>query len=123
MAAFAGTAFAISAEPTIMGFQLMTLDPMILGLITLGGGALGWVVGPMVGSPLFGMLNRSSRDEMVKKDKALYERIKKYRVNPSAQSAFNPVPDYYGEKIGSLSKYRQWLKDQRVYNKKAGFVS
>jgi len=28
------------------------------------------------------------------------------------------VPDYYGEKIGSVKDYRQWLKDQRAYNKK-----
>jgi import inner membrane translocase subunit TIM23 len=30
----------------------------------------------------------------------------------------NPVPDYYGEKIGSVAGYRQWLKDQRAFNKK-----
>jgi import inner membrane translocase subunit TIM23 len=30
----------------------------------------------------------------------------------------NPVPDYYGEKISSVKDYRQWLKDQRAFNKK-----
>jgi len=30
----------------------------------------------------------------------------------------NPVPDYYGEKITSVQSYRQWLKDQRAFNKK-----
>jgi import inner membrane translocase subunit TIM23 len=28
------------------------------------------------------------------------------------------VPDFYGEKISSVAGYRQWLKDQRAYNKK-----
>lgn len=28
------------------------------------------------------------------------------------------VPDFYGEKISSVKGYRQWLKDQRAYNKK-----
>jgi import inner membrane translocase subunit TIM23 len=34
------------------------------------------------------------------------------------------VPDFYGEKIQSVQGYRQWLKDQRAFNKKksANFV-
>lgn len=28
------------------------------------------------------------------------------------------VPDYYGEKISSVAGYRQWMKDQRAFNKK-----
>lgn len=28
------------------------------------------------------------------------------------------VPDYYAEKVGSVQGYRQWLKDQRAFNKK-----
>lgn len=44
--------------------------------------------------------------------------MKKFRVDPSASSMANPVPDYYGEKISSVSDYRQWLKDQRAFNKK-----
>ncbi len=42
----------------------------------------------------------------------------RYRVDPSSQSFSNPVPDYYGEKIGSVSEFRNWMKDQRAYNKK-----
>jgi import inner membrane translocase subunit TIM23 len=30
----------------------------------------------------------------------------------------NPVPDYYGEKITSVLGYRNWLRDQRAFNKK-----
>jgi import inner membrane translocase subunit TIM23 len=28
------------------------------------------------------------------------------------------VPDFYGEKISSVAGYRQWLRDQRAFNKK-----
>lgn len=52
------------------------------------------------------------------REKEFFTHIKRNRVDPSAQSYNNPVPDYYGEKIGSLKEYRQWLKDQRAYNKK-----
>lgn len=58
------------------------------------------------------------REQMEKKEKEFYGRIKKFRVDPSASSAANPVPDYYGEKIGSVAGYRQWLKDQRAFNRK-----
>ncbi|OBZ69185.1 Presequence translocated-associated motor subunit PAM17, mitochondrial [Grifola frondosa] len=45
--------------------------------------------------------------------------IVKNRVDPTAQSATNPVPDFYGEKIGSLHDYRQWLRDQAKFRRKA----
>lgn len=54
----------------------------------------------------------------LQKEKEFYSRIKRYRVDPSASSMANPVPDYYGEKISSVQSYRQWLKDQRAFNKK-----
>ena len=52
------------------------------------------------------------------KERDLYRRIKQHRVDPSSSSAGNPVPDYYGEKIGSVAEYRTWMKDQRAYNKR-----
>lgn len=62
------------------------------------------------------MANCGSR--RLQKEKEFYQRVRRYRVDPSSQSFSNPVPDYYGEKIGSVKDYRQWLKDQRAYNKK-----
>ena len=52
------------------------------------------------------------------KEKDFFARIKKHRVDPSSQSMSNPVPDYYGEKIGSVAQFRNWMKDQRAFNKK-----
>jgi import inner membrane translocase subunit TIM23 len=54
----------------------------------------------------------------IQKEKEFFDRIRRFRVDPSTNSIANPVPDYYGEKIGSVQGYRQWLKDQRAYNRK-----
>lgn len=81
---------------------------------------------------------------MGEKEVEFYRRVKRYRVDPAGGSVANPVPgesfffcdssciaalgaekksrlteaDYYGEKIASVAGYRQWLKDQRAFNKK-----
>ncbi|MCJ1368676.1 TIM23 complex component [Acarospora aff. strigata] len=102
-----------------LGGQMFGLDPfVVLGLTTAGFGALGWLAGPFVGSAAFNMFNRKYKGQIAEKEREFYHRIKRYRVDPSSQSYSNPVPDYYGEKIGSVRDYRQWLKDQRAYNKK-----
>lgn len=95
------------------------LDPFIgFGLgITLFL-ALGWLVGPTVGNACFYIMNSRWRSQMTAKEAEFFARIKKNRVDPAVSSAGNPVPDFYGEKIQSVSGYRQWLKDQRAFNKK-----
>jgi len=95
------------------------LDPFItLGLITFTCGGIGWLTGPTVGTGVFNWRNRKFKAQMDEKEKEFYRRIKRFRVDPSASSMANPVPDYYGEKISSVAGYRQWLKDQRAFNKK-----
>lgn len=64
------------------------------------------------------LVSNFTDNSFLQKEKGFYDRIKKYRVDPSSSSAANPVPDYYGEKIGSVTDYRQWLKDQRAFNRK-----
>lgn len=95
------------------------LDPMItLGLMTFGSAALGWLAGPALGSQVFYALNRKYQKQMTVKETQFFARVKKNRVDPTNSSAGNPVPDFYGEKISSVAGYRQWLKDQRAFNKK-----
>ncbi|KAF9873829.1 hypothetical protein CkaCkLH20_08563 [Colletotrichum karsti] len=95
------------------------LDPFItLGLMTFSLGALGWLMGPSVGSLVFYTLNKRWKNQMTMKEKEFFARIKKNRVDPSVSSVGNPVPDFYGEKISSVAGYRQWLKDQRAFNRK-----
>ncbi|KAI9788948.1 MAG: TIM23 complex component [Piccolia ochrophora] len=103
----------------MIGAQFGDFNPfVILGILTAGCGVVGWLAGPLFGSAVFSLLHKDTKASMTMKEREFYGRIKRYRVDPSSQSLSNPVPDYYGEKIGSVRGYRQWLKDQRAYNKK-----
>ncbi|KAF2842796.1 Pam17-domain-containing protein [Patellaria atrata CBS 101060] len=115
----AGAVFISTRDLDAVGSQVLGLDQVIvLGLGTIASGALGWLVGPFIGGAVFGMVFRGVRGEMGVKEREFFARIKKYRVDPSSSSIANPVPDYYGEKIGSVADYRRWLKDQRAFNLK-----
>ncbi|KAL2147709.1 hypothetical protein VTI28DRAFT_7061 [Corynascus sepedonium] len=95
------------------------LDPLItLGLMTMSCAALGWLIGPILGTAVFNTLKSKYKGPMAVKEGEFFARIKKHRVDPSASSVRNPVPDFYGEKISSVAGYRQWLKDQRAFNRK-----
>ncbi|KAJ3507346.1 hypothetical protein NM208_g15970 [Fusarium decemcellulare] len=110
------------AEPVI---TQIPLDPFVtLGVMTLAFSGLGWLIGPSIGNQVFYALNRKWKKQITQKEAEFFERIKKHRVDPTNSSASNPVPDFYGEKIQSVSGYRQWLKDQKAFNKKksANFV-
>lgn len=105
--------------------KVLPIDPFIgLGLTTFAATALGWLLGPIFGNGLWRLLNRSRLPEFTVKERAFFERIKRHRVNPAGAGANNPVPDFYGEKVGSVAGYRRWLKDQRAFNRKrsGGFV-
>ncbi|KAI1465646.1 Pam17-domain-containing protein [Daldinia caldariorum] len=96
------------------------MDPFLaLGIVTLSFAGLGWLAGPSVGSALFYTFKKGVRKPMELKESEFFSRIKKNRVDPSNSSlSGNAVPDFYGEKISSVAGYRQWLKDQRAFNKK-----
>ncbi|KAI9822068.1 MAG: TIM23 complex component [Phylliscum demangeonii] len=102
------------------GQLIFGMDPVVLlGILALASGSLGWLAGPFLGNAVFNrMVNKGFRKQMAHKERGFYARIKRHRVDPSSQSVSNPVPDYYGEKIASVAGYRQWLKDQKVYNKR-----
>jgi len=96
-------------------------DPFIsAGLAVFASMFLGWLLGPIFGNTIWRMLYRKRLPEFTIKERAFFERIKKHRVNPSGAGANNPVPDFYGERIGSVGGYRRWLKDQRAFNRKRG---
>ncbi|CUS13223.1 unnamed protein product [Tuber aestivum] len=115
----AGVSYLANKEidPTQM---IMGMDPIILfGLATVSCGALGWLAGPVLGSSAFSVVKRRVMGQINEREREFLQHIKKNRVDPSFQSFSNPVPDYYGEKIGSIKQYKQWLKDQRAYNRKS----
>jgi len=121
IAALTGGVSYISSSPDIEAKigPVLGLDPLItMGILTFACGAGGWLLGPFVGSAVFGMRYRSMSRMITEKEKEFFARIKKYRVDPTTSSLNNPVPDFYGEKIGSVMDYRRWLKDQRAFNLK-----
>ncbi|KAJ7436217.1 mitochondrial import protein Pam17 [Mycena latifolia] len=108
---------SLQTDPTK---PIMGIDPMMFygGCTVLCMGA-GWLIGPSLGSTLWRVLNRKSIAKIDARDREFYKHVAKNRVDAALQSATNPVPDYYGEKIGSLRQYRQWLRDQAKYRRKA----
>ncbi|KAI8958155.1 Pam17-domain-containing protein [Daldinia sp. FL1419] len=120
--AIGGTAGAILLVNMDMDWLLtkVPMDPFFaLGIVTLSFAGLGWLAGPSVGSALFYTFKKGVKKPMAVKESEFFARIKKNRVDPSNSSlSGNAVPDFYGEKISSVAGYRQWLKDQRAFNKK-----
>lgn len=105
----------IDPTQTLFGF-----DPLVVvsaGMIASGG--LGYLFGPLLGSSIFKLKNKGHLDNYNVKSKVFLSHIKANRVDASSQSFSNPVPDYYGERIGSLKEYRQWLRDCHAYRRKA----
>ncbi|PFH63446.1 hypothetical protein XA68_10038 [Ophiocordyceps unilateralis] len=120
-----GGAYVLStgvAEPLV---AQVPLDPVFtLGLLGAACAGMGWLAGPSIGNQVFYLLNWPFKSQMIRKESEFFTRIKRNRVDPSNSSAGNPVPDFYGERIQSVTGYRQWLKDQRAFNRKktANFV-
>lgn len=105
----------IDPEKTIFG-----IDPLMFVVGAVFAGAFGgFLVGPVLGNPVFRMKNSKVLSQFRARDQQFLERIKQRRVDPSSQSMSNPVPDYYGERIYSLADYKQWLRDCNAFKRKA----
>ncbi|RXW14367.1 hypothetical protein EST38_g11487 [Candolleomyces aberdarensis] len=91
---------------------------MVYGFLTLGCLGAGALAGPTIGGSLWRFTHRNQVDLIDEKEREFLSRIAKNRVDVSLQTATAPVPDYYGERIGSLHQYRQWLRDQNKYRRK-----
>ncbi|CAL1705662.1 unnamed protein product [Somion occarium] len=120
IAGFAGGVMyfgSLEMDPTK---PIFNVDPMVVyGVATLGCAGLGYLIGPVIGSACWRTTHRRLMKLIEARDRQFHDHIVKNRVDPAAQSATNPVPDFYGEKIGSLHDYRQWLRDQCKYRRKA----
>jgi import inner membrane translocase subunit TIM23 len=57
----------------------------------------GYLVGPILGSTLWRVTHRRTMALIEQRDREFHQHIVKNRVDPRAQSATNPVPDFYGE--------------------------
>ncbi|KAH7889499.1 mitochondrial import protein Pam17 [Phlebopus sp. FC_14] len=119
---FAGGVAYFGSLETDATKPIMGLDPLFFyGGCTMACTGLGYLLGPTIGSACWRVTHRRTMSLIEAKDREFHKRIVKNRVDPTAQSATNPVPDFYGEKIGSLHSYRQWLRDQARFRRKARF--
>ncbi|KAJ6531107.1 mitochondrial import protein Pam17 [Mycena capillaripes] len=120
MIGFFGGSFYFGSLQTDPTKPIMGIDPMMFygGCTILCMGA-GYVVGPSMGSAVWRIMNRRAVAKIDARDREFYRHVANNRVDASLQSATNPVPDYYGEKVGSLKQYKQWLRDHRKYKRKA----
>ncbi|EAU88938.1 presequence translocated-associated motor subunit PAM17 [Coprinopsis cinerea okayama7 len=95
------------------------IDPfMAYGILTVACLGAGVLVGPSIGGALWRFSHRHQVHLIDAKEREFLRRIAKNRVDASLQSPTAPVPDYYGERVGSLHQYRQWLRDQNKYRRK-----
>ncbi|WFD06881.1 TIM23 complex component [Malassezia vespertilionis] len=110
-AVFSGSYFLTQeVEP---GQMLFGIDPLFVNIgATLACVGAGWLIGPSIGNVAWSLFHRHKAAQIAQRDRQFYQHIRKMRADPSRQVMHNPVPDYYGEKIGSLHAYRQWLRDQ-----------
>lgn len=53
-------------------------------------------MGPVIGSTCWRLTHRRTMKLIEAKDREFHRHIVKNRVDPTAQSATNPVPDFYG---------------------------
>ncbi|KAF5330466.1 hypothetical protein D9619_005307 [Psilocybe cf. subviscida] len=117
---FAGGAAYFGSLETDPLKPIMGIDPFFFyGFCTVGCVGAGALVGPTIGGSLWRYTHRRIVPQLDAKEREFFQRITKNRVDVSLQNPTSPVPDYYGEKIGSLHQYRQWLRDQNKYRRKA----
>ncbi|KAF9113747.1 TIM23 complex component [Mortierella sp. AM989] len=86
---------------------------------TVAAGILGLAAGPVVGNAVFRAANSKAKPLVDRMDKEFFKHIVKNRADPSTNSVRNQIPDYYGEKVKSVSEYRAWLRKQREHRRKA----
>src|SRR5258706_5527533 len=82
--------------------NFMGLDPLFLTMAaTASCAGLGYLIGPLVGSSLWRLTHRRTMNLIEARDRDFHHHIVRNRVDPTRQSATNPVPDFYGMSISS----------------------
>ncbi len=65
----------------------------------------GYLAGPILGSTLWRVTHRRTMALIEERDREFHRHIVRNRVDPTAQSATNPVPDFYGELAHDRASY------------------
>ncbi|KAJ2560033.1 TIM23 complex component [Coemansia sp. RSA 1933] len=121
MGLVAGAAFFASVRvgPNEMIFGF---DPILVFCgATLGCMLVGFGMGPITSKAYFRFVSPGMERALERKEQEFFKHIEANRSDPIYSSVNNPLPDYYGEKIISLSGYRHWLRKQREHERKGTF--
>ncbi|KAF9141288.1 TIM23 complex component [Mortierella sp. GBA39] len=94
---------------------------VVYGIGTVAAGLIGLAMGPVIGNSIFRAANSRAKPLVDRMDTEFLKHIARNRADPAANSISNPIPDYYGEKIKSVSEYRSWLRKQREFRRKSTF--
>ncbi|KAG0380033.1 TIM23 complex component [Mortierella sp. AD032] len=94
---------------------------IVYGIGTVAAGLIGLAMGPVIGNSVFRAANSRAKPLVDRMDTEFLKHIARNRADPAANSISNPIPDYYGEKIKSVSEYRSWLRKQREFRRKSQF--
>ncbi|GES80633.1 mitochondrial import protein Pam17 [Rhizophagus clarus] len=101
-----GISFAYFASKEFDPSLIWGYDPLVVyGFGTILCGFSGLMIGPIIGSSIWKLTHRKEDKLMEKRDRDFYAHIVKNRADPLLHSLRNPAPDFYGEKIKSVSDY------------------
>lgn len=89
---------------------ILGMDPIVLAAVCgVGSGAVGFILGGAIFNATWKLLARNKARQLQERDEDFLQRIQKHRF-----SAFNRYEDdYYGDKVVTLSDYRQWIRLQQ----------
>lgn len=77
--------------------NFMGLDPLFMTIAaTASCAGLGYLIGPLIGSSLWRLTHRRTMSLIEARDREFHHHVVRNRVDPTRQSATNPVPDFYG---------------------------
>lgn len=98
---------------------ILGMDPIVFAaLCGVGSGLVGFVLGGALFSSTWRLLFRERARQLQEREEDFLSRILKHRF-----SAFNKYDDdYYGEKVVTLSDYRQWRRQQQKKRERARLV-
>lgn len=99
---------------------ILGMDPILFSVLCgMGSGVVGYMVGANLFTKLWALIYRKDHQNLQKRENDFLQRLQKHRF-----SEFNKYDDdYYGDKVTTLSDYRQWVRQQQKKKDAAQLVA